>query len=363
MKFTEKDILSALSTVNDPDLHKNLVTLNMIRDITVSEQKVSFTVMLTTPACPLKEKIRQDCVNAVKKVVGEVELEITMSSSVTSARDNAPVLTNVKNIIAIASGKGGVGKSTVTSNLAVALAQMGAKVGLIDADIFGPSVPVMFNCEHEQPEVKVINGKNVIVPLEQYGVKLVSIGFLTPPDSPVVWRGPMASSALKQFISDADWGELDYMFIDLPPGTSDIHLTLVQTVPVTGAIIVTTPQKVALADATKGLAMFKQPQINVPVLGIVENMAYFSPEELPDNKYYIFGKDGGKNLSEKYGVPLLGQIPLVQGIRESGDSGLPAVMKDGITAEAFKELAESVARQVAIRNANFEQTKKVEMKV
>ncbi|HNP94756.1 MAG TPA: Mrp/NBP35 family ATP-binding protein [Cyclobacteriaceae bacterium] len=363
MKFTEKDILSALSTVNDPDLHKDLVTLNMIRDITVSEQKVSFTVMLTTPACPLKEKIRQDCVNAVKKVVGEVELEITMSSSVTSARDNAPVLTNVKNIIAIASGKGGVGKSTVTSNLAVALAQMGAKVGLIDADIFGPSVPVMFNCEHEQPEVKVINGKNVIVPLEQYGVKLVSIGFLTPPDSPVVWRGPMASSALKQFISDADWGELDYMFIDLPPGTSDIHLTLVQTVPVTGAIIVTTPQKVALADATKGLAMFKQPQINVPVLGIVENMAYFSPEELPDNKYYIFGKDGGKNLSEKYGVPLLGQIPLVQGIRESGDSGLPAVMKDGITAEAFKELAESVARQVAIRNANFEQTKKVEMKV
>jgi len=256
-----------------------------------------------------------------------------------------------------------VGKSTVTSNLAVALAQMGAKVGLIDADIFGPSVPVMFNCEHEQPEVKVINGKNVIVPLEQYGVKLVSIGFLTPPDSPVVWRGPMASSALKQFISDADWGELDYMFIDLPPGTSDIHLTLVQTVPVTGAIIVTTPQKVALADATKGLAMFKQPQINVPVLGIVENMAYFSPEELPDNKYYIFGRDGGKNLSEKYGVPLLGQIPLVQGIRESGDSGLPAVMKDGITAEAFKELAESVARQVAIRNANFEQTKKVEMKV
>lgn len=363
MKFSEKDILSALSTVNDPDLHKDLVTLNMIRDIKTSDEQVSFTVMLTTPACPLKEKIRKDCENAVRKVIGDLELEINMSSSVTSARDNAPVLTNVKNIIAIASGKGGVGKSTVTSNLAVALAQMGAKVGLIDADIFGPSVPVMFNCEHEQPEVKVVNGKNVIVPLEQYGVKLVSIGFLTPPDSPVVWRGPMASSALKQFISDADWGELDYMFIDLPPGTSDIHLTLVQTVPVTGAIIVTTPQRVALADATKGLAMFKQPQINVPVLGIVENMAYFTPEELPDNKYFIFGKDGGKNLSEKYGVPLLGQIPLVQGIRESGDSGLPAVMKEGITGDAFKELAESVARQVAIRNANFEQTKKVEMKV
>lgn len=208
-----------------------------------------------------------------------------------------------------------------------------------------------------------MNGKNVIQPLDQYGVKLLSIGFLTPPDSPVVWRGPMASSALKQFIGDADWGELDYLLIDLPPGTSDIHLTLVQTVPVTGAIIVTTPQKVALADATKGLAMFRQPQINVPVLGIVENMAYFTPEELPGNKYFIFGKDGGKNLSEKYGVPLLGQVPLVQGIRESGDSGLPAVMKEGVVSQAFRDLAEAMARQVAIRNATFAKTKKVELKV
>lgn len=362
MKFSKEDILKALSTVQDPDLHKDLVTLNMVDNVQVEPGKVSFTVTLTTPACPLKEKIRQDCENAVRKVVGEdVELDIIMTSSVTSIRNNTPVLTGVKNIIAIASGKGGVGKSTVTANLAVALAQMGAKVGLIDADIYGPSVPVMFNCEHEQPEVKSVNGKNYILPLEQYGVKLVSIGFLTPPDSPVVWRGPMASSALKQFISDAEWGDLDYLFIDLPPGTSDIHLTLVQTVPVTGAIIVTTPQKIALADATKGLAMFKQPQINVPVLGVVENMAYFTPEELPDNKYYIFGKDGGKNLSEKYGVPLLGQIPLVQSIRESGDSGLPAVLKDGVSADAFKALAETVARQVAIRNANFEQTKKVEI--
>jgi ATP-binding protein involved in chromosome partitioning len=364
MKFSEKDIIAALSTVQDPDLHKDLVTLNMITDVKIGADKVSFTVVLTTPACPLKEKIRKDCVEAVRKVIGEdLELDITMSSTVTSSRDKAPVLTGVKNIIAIASGKGGVGKSTVTANLAVALAQMGAKVGLIDADIYGPSVPVMFNCEHEQPDVKVVNGKNVIQPLEQYGVKLLSIGFLTPPDSPVVWRGPMASSALKQFITDAEWGELDYLFIDLPPGTSDIHLTLVQTVPVTGAIIVTTPQKVAIADATKGLAMFKQPQINVPVLGIVENMAYFTPEELPDNKYFIFGKDGGKNLSEKYDVPLLGQIPLVQSIRESGDSGLPAVMKEGITSTAFKDLAEAMARQIAIRNASFAQTKKVEMKV
>src|SRR6185436_16683439 len=225
-------------------------------------------------------------------------------------RDNAPLLPGVKNIVAIASGKGGVGKSTVTSNLAVALAQMGAKVGLIDADIYGPSIPTMFNCEYEQPSVKQVNGRNIIIPIEHYGVKLISIGFLTPPDSAVVWRGPMASSALKQFIGEADWGELDYLFVDLPPGTSDIHLTLVQTVPVTGAIVVTTPQKVALADATKGLMIFRQPSINVPVLGIIENMAYFTPEELPDNKYFIFGKGGGKNLAEKFGVPLLGQVPL-----------------------------------------------------
>jgi ATP-binding protein involved in chromosome partitioning len=280
-----------------------------------------------------------------------VKIDIFITSSVTTLRDNAPLLPGVKNIVAIASGKGGVGKSTVTSNLAVALAQAGAKVGLIDADIYGPSIPTMFNCEFEQPEIKQINGRNIIIPIEQYGVKLISIGFLAPPDSAIVWRGPMASSALKQFFSDADWGELDYLLIDLPPGTSDIHLTLVQTVPVTGAVIVTTPQKVALADANKGLAMFKQPQINVPILGIVENMAYFTPEELPDNKYYIFGKDGGKNLSEKYNVPLLGQIPLVQSIRESGDSGLPAAMKEGPVGEAFKELAETLARQIAIRNA------------
>ena len=363
MSFTQADIIQALSTVHDPDLKKDLVTLNMIKDISVSDKKVSFTVVLTTPACPLKEKIKNDCEDAVEKVIGtEVELDIRMSSSVTSIRDNTPLLPGVKNIIAIASGKGGVGKSTVTSNLAVALAKMGAKVGLIDADIYGPSIPLMFNCEHEQPEVKVVNGKNLIVPLLQYGVKLVSIGFLAPKDSAIVWRGPMASSALKQFIGDAEWGELDYLLIDMPPGTSDIHLTLVQTVPVTGAVIVTTPQKVALADATKGLTMFKQPQINVPVLGVIENMAYFTPEELPHNKYYIFGKDGGKNLSEKYGVPFLGQIPLVQSIRESGDSGFPAVMKEGVTAQAFTDLAEALARQVAIRNATFEQTQRVEMK-
>jgi ATP-binding protein involved in chromosome partitioning len=362
MILQEKDILAALSTVNDPDIKRDLVSLNMIKDVAVTGEAVSFTVVLTTPACPLKEMIRKDCETAIRKVAGDaIAINIKMTSSVTTLRDNAPLLPGVRNIVAVASGKGGVGKSTVTTNLAVALAMAGAKVGLIDADIFGPSIPVMFNTENEQPGVKVINGKNIIVPLEQYGVKLISIGFLTPADSAIVWRGPMASSALKQFISDAEWGELDYMLIDLPPGTSDIHLTLVQTVPVTGAIIVTTPQKVAVADATKAVAMFQQPSINVPVLGVVENMAYFTPEELPDNKYYIFGKDGGLNLSKKFDVPFLGQIPLVQGIRESGDSGLPAVMKDGPAAAAFRGLAESVARQIAIRNANFVPSRKVEM--
>lgn len=360
MKFSEKDIIKALSTVDDPDLKRDLVSLGMIRNISIQPGKVGFTVVLTTPACPLKETIRQNCLEAVKKVVGDdTAIEITMTSSVTTLRDNAPLLPGVKNIIAIASGKGGVGKSTVTSNLAVALTQAGAKVGLIDADIYGPSIPTMFNCEFEQPGVKQVNGKNIIIPIVQYGVKLISIGFLAPSDSAIVWRGPMASSALKQFIADADWGELDYLLIDLPPGTSDIHLTLVQTVPVTGAVIVTTPQKVALADVSKGIAMFMQPQINVPILGIIENMAYFTPEELPDNRYYIFGKDGGKNLSEKYNVPFLGQIPLVQGIRESGDSGFPAVLKEGPSATAFNEVAETLARQIAIRNANFTQTKPV----
>lgn len=352
MNFSQPDILKALSTVYDPDIKRDLVSLNMVKDINITPGSVSFTVVLTTPACPLKEQIRQECENAVRNVIGQdITLQIHMTSSVTSLRDNAPLLPNVKNIVAIASGKGGVGKSTVTTNLAVALAQAGARVGLIDADIFGPSIPTMFNCEFEQPAVKQENGKNIIIPVEQYGVKIISIGFLVPAGNAVIWRGPMASSALKQFFTDADWGELDYLFIDLPPGTSDIHLTLVQTVPVTGAVIVTTPQKVALADATKGLAMFRQPSINVPILGIVENMAYFTPEELPDNKYYIFGKEGGKNLSEKYNVPLLGQIPLVQSIRESGDSGLPAILKEGITSAAFKDLAENLARQIAIRNA------------
>lgn len=364
MSITKESVLNALRHVDDPDIKKDLVTLNMIEDVKVDGNKISFTVMLTTPACPLKEVIKNDCLKAIEEHVGkDLEVDILMSSHVTSTRDNAPLLPKVKNIIAVASGKGGVGKSTVTANLAVALSKKGAKVGVIDADIFGPSMPTMFNCEHEQPNIKKEGEKNLIIPIQQYGVKLISIGFLTPAENAVVWRGPMASSALKQFIGDTDWGELDYLLIDLPPGTSDIHLTLVQTVPVTGVVLVTTPQKVALADAQKGLNMFQQPQINVPILGVIENMAYFTPEELPDNKYHIFGKDGGKNLAEKHNVPFIGEIPLVQGIREGGDIGYPAIMREGATADAFNQAAEACAQQVAIRNAEKAATKKVELKV
>ncbi|KEO75323.1 Mrp/NBP35 family ATP-binding protein [Anditalea andensis] len=363
MNITKERVLSALSTVEDPDLKKDLVSLGMIQDIVIKGKMVSFSVVLTTPACPLKELIKNNCVAALEKEFGDIVPNIFMTSNVTTARNNAPLLPQVKNIIAIASGKGGVGKSTCSSNLAVALANTGAKVGLIDADISGPSIPTMFNVEAEQPAVVQENGKNIIIPIEQYGVKLMSIGFLTPAESAVVWRGPMASSALKQFIGDVQWGELDYLLIDLPPGTSDIHLTMVQTIPVTGAVIITTPQKVAIADATKGLTMFLQPQINVPILGVVENMAYFTPEELPENKYYLFGKEGGQKLSAKFNVPFLGEIPIVQSIRESGDSGYPAVLKDGITAEAFTAIAENLARQVAIRNAAKNKTEVVQIKV
>lgn len=362
MILNHENIFKSLSKVEDPDLKKDLVTLGMIQNLEINDNKVSFKVVLTTPACPLKEVIKNNCTEVLKEDFGkDLDLEITMTSNVTTSRSNTPLLPNVKNIIAIASGKGGVGKSTTASNLAVALANAGAKVGLIDADISGPSIPIMFNVESEQPSIKQVDGKNIIIPITQYGVKLMSIGFLTPADAAVVWRGPMASSALKQFIGDVEWGELDYLLIDLPPGTSDIHLTMVQTVPVTGVVIVTTPQKVALGDATKGLTMFRQPQINVPVLGVVENMAYFTPEELPNNKYYLFGKEGGRRLAEKFGVPLLGEIPIVQSIRESGDSGYPAVFKSGITEIAYSSLAEAVARQVAIRNAEKNKTEIVQI--
>lgn len=363
MELTTENVLKALSEVQDPDLKKDLVTLGMIQNIHISAQRLAFDVVLTTPACPLKELIKKDCEKAIEKYFGEISTIINMTSNVTSNRDTQPVLPGVKNIIAVSSGKGGVGKSTVAANLAVALARSGASVGLIDADIFGPSVPTMFNCEFEQPGIVQEDGKNKIVPIQQYGVKLISIGLLTNKDEAIVWRGPMASSALRQFIADAKWGELDYLLIDLPPGTSDIHLTLVQAVPVTGAIVITTPQKVALADAQKGISMFRQPQINVPILGLVENMSWFTPEELPEKKYFIFGENGGKALAEKNEIELLGQIPIVQSVRENADKGYPSALKDDLISDAFKHLAENMARQVAIRNATLANTKKVEITV
>lgn len=362
MKITEEALLKALSTVQDPDLKQDLVTLGMIKNIKTEEGKVTFTVELTTPACPLKEMIRKDCIKAVEAISDEkMEIVIDMSSNVTTVRKKSPLLPDVKNIIAIASGKGGVGKSTVTTNLAIALAKSGASVGIIDADIFGPSIPTMFNCEYAQPKMVKTDDVTLITPVEQYGVKLISIGLLIKKENAMVWRGPVASSALKQFIGDTDWGSLDYLLIDLPPGTSDIHLTLVQSVPVTGAIIVTTPQKVALEDAKKGLIMFKQKQINVPILGIVENMSYFMSDENPNEKQYVFGKGGGAALAKKEEIPLLAEIPLIQSIRESCDEGFPVTMEDNDITDIFMELSQSVARQVAIRNATKEQTEVVEI--
>jgi ATP-binding protein involved in chromosome partitioning len=296
-------------------------------------------------------------VNAVKMHVNkEAVVSVNFTSNTTSKRvDSGAVLPKVRNIIAVVSGKGGVGKSTVAANLALALAQGGAKVGLMDADIYGPSVPIMLGVRGQRPMMVEIEGKGMIVPLENHGIKLISIGLLVDEKNAVVWRGPMASSAIKQFVTDVYWGELDYLVVDMPPGTGDIHLTLMQTVPVTGAVIVTTPQDVALADAKKGIAMFGQAQLNVPIIGLVENMSYFTPAELPDNKYYIFGKEGGKRLADEYDLPFLGQIPLVQSIREGGDIGMPIMLSDdAVTKKAFEDFAGHVVRSISMRNANID---------
>ena len=362
--MTHEDILQALGNVQEPDLGRDIVTLNMVKDITVEGNYVSFTVVLTTPACPLKDLIKNNCIKAIKDLVNkEAVVKVNFISNTTTKRsDPGSVLPKVKNIIAVVSGKGGVGKSTVAANLALALSQGGAKVGLMDADIYGPSVPIMFGVRGERPMMIEIGDKGMIAPLERYGIKLISIGLLVDEKNAVVWRGPMASSAIRQFVTDVYWDELDYLVIDMPPGTGDIHLTLVQTVPVTGAVIVTTPQDVALADAKKAIAMFGQAQINVPIIGLVENMSYFTPAELPDNKYYIFGKEGGKRLADEYDIPLLGQVPLVQGIREGGDEGVPVMMSDDeISKKAFKEVADNVARSISMRNANLSAERVVEV--
>lgn len=350
MSITKENILAALKNVEDPDLKKDLVTLGMIENLSIDGNKVSFTVVLTTPACPMKEMLENACRNAIKHFVSkEAEISIQMTSRVTSTPTQ--LTGNIKNIIVVASGKGGVGKSTVAANLAIALNLNGAKVGLIDADIYGPSVPIMFGLQGAKPKATEINGKTSIEPIEKYGIKLLSIGFFTDPNQPVPWRGPMISTAVKQLFNDASWGELDYLVVDLPPGTGDIHITVAQSFPISGAVIVTTPQQVALADAKKGIGMFRMEAINIPLLGIIENMSYFTPAELPDNKYYIFGKNGGKDLAEMYNAPFLGELPLVQSISDAGDEGKPVVLQENNpSAIVFLQLAQKVAQQVAIQN-------------
>nr|MBD3623069.1 Mrp/NBP35 family ATP-binding protein [Sunxiuqinia sp.] len=357
-----KNVTDALRTVKYPGSDEDVVSMDMVQEIRIAGQRVNFSLVFQKSDDPNIESLVLECEKAIKIFVGEqVEIEDNIAVKYIHNMER-PVLPEVKNIVAVASGKGGVGKSTVAVNLAVALAKSGARVGLIDADIFGPSIPKMFGSEDSRPAGVKIDGRDMIVPLEKYGVKFLSIGFFVDSDSAVIWRGPMASNALKQLIMDANWGELDYMLIDLPPGTSDIHLTLVQTLPVTGAVIVTTPQDVALADVVRGASMFRSKSIDVPVLGLVENMAWFTPAELPDNKYYIFGKDGGKMLAEKLGLKLLGQIPIVQSIREGGDKGVPiAANADSVNGMAFADVAKSVMHQVHLRNIERAPTKKVKI--
>jgi ATP-binding protein involved in chromosome partitioning len=340
--------------VNDPDLKRDLVSLNMIEEVQVEGKKVKFRLVLTTPACPLKDQIKNDCIAAIHQNVDpKAKVEIEVTSRVTSRRkENEEMLKDVKNIIAVGSGKGGVGKSTVAVNLAIALGQTGAKVGLIDADIYGPSIPMMFGLVDERPRGYDKGEKTIVIPFEKYGIRLLSIGFFVDQSKALIWRGPMASMALKQLFTDADWGSLDYLIIDLPPGTGDIPLTLVQSFPLTGAIIVTTPQQVAVADVRKAADMFRNDQIRIPILGLVENMSYFVPPDAPGKKYHIFGKGGGAKFALELNIPLLGQIPIDGTITDSGDEGSPVVTLDeSVSAGAFRDLAAGVSQQIAISNA------------
>jgi len=354
MQINNSHIIEALKHVDDPDLKKDLVTLNMIENIVIDGNKVNFDVVLTTPACPLKNQIKQSCIDAIHTYADpDIEVLINMTSRVTSQRkETDAMLKEVKNIIAVGSGKGGVGKSTVAVNLAIALAKTGAKVGLIDADIYGPSVPMMFGMVTERPKGFDRDGKTYVTPFEKFGIKVLSIGFFVDPTKALIWRGPMASMALRQLFTDADWGALDYMVIDLPPGTGDIPLTLIQDFPLTGAIIVSTPQQVSLADVRKAADMFRNDKINIPILGLVENMAYFSPPESPDKKYYIFGESGCKKFAEELNIPILGQIPIDMTIADSGDAGVPVSVYDHSPVSAeFLKLSETVAQQIAISNS------------
>ena len=357
-------IMDALAKVRYPGTGKDLVTMGMVEDnIRIDGNKVSFSLLFEKPNDPFIKSVVKAAETAILTYVGEevdIKGNITVDAKQAARPEPDKLLPEVKNIIAVSSGKGGVGKSTVAANLAVALALQGHKVGLLDADIFGPSQPKMFNVEEARPYMVEVGGRELIEPAANYGVKLLSIGFFINKEDAVLWRGAMASNALKQLIGDANWGDLDYFLIDLPPGTSDIHLTMVQTLAITGAIVVSTPQEVALADARKGISMFTGEKINVPVLGLVENMSWFTPAELPENKYYLFGKEGGKRLAEELNIPLLGQIPIVQSICEGGDSGKPVALNpDSITGQAFQKLAENVVKQIDYRNEHLDPTKRV----
>lgn len=364
MAASKEKVLEALSSVQEPDLKKDIISLGLVDDILIKEDRISFSVKVHNPAMHNRKKMEEACEFAIQRFIDKslrVKTDVVPLESDRSP-EHRKVLPNVKNIIAVSSGKGGVGKSTITSNLAVGLAQKGYSVGLIDADIYGPSMPLMFDVERERPVTEEINGEQKIKPIENYGVKMLSIGFFADPSQAIVWRGPMATKALRQMFIDTHWGNLDYLVIDMPPGTGDIHLTLVQVAPVTGAIVVTTPQGIALADAKKGIGMFQQETINVPVLGIVENMAWFTPAELPKNKYHIFGKDGGVELAKSLDVDLLGQIPLVQSICESGEAGRPAILQeDTPQSDALKKMVDNVEKAVNVRNVKFPPTKVVKM--
>lgn len=349
------DILNALRHVEDPDLKKDLVTLNMIKDLRLEGGKVFFTVELTTPACPMKDAIHHACVTAIHTLVNkDLEVHVTMGARVTGGTANQAVtLPGVKNVIVVGSGKGGVGKSTLAANLAVALAQLGSRVGLVDADIYGPSVPLLFGLVDERPYLVEVDGKDKMEPIEKHGVHVMSIGFLVEADKAIVWRGPMASNSLRQLLTDTHWPDLDYLIVDLPPGTGDIHITICQQFPITGAVLVTTPQEVALADARKAAGMLLSPQIQVPLLGVVENMAYFETPELPGRRFYLFGEGGGQKLAAEFGTQVLGHIPIVESLREGSDRGLPpAADPTHPWYSHFRTLAGEVARQVSILNAN-----------
>ena len=367
MKITKQNILNALKTITVPGEGQNMVESGAVTNVVTFADEVIVDITIKNPALQARKKTEVEILQTIHKLVYEkakIKVNITVDAPTKSAPNviKGKQIPGIQNIVAVASGKGGVGKSTVTANLAVTLSKMGFKVGVLDADIYGPSMPIMFDVELERPLSTTIDGKSKMKPVENYGVKILSIGFFTKPDQAVVWRGPMAAKALNQMIFDAAWGELDFLLIDLPPGTGDIHLSIMQSLPITGAVVVSTPQNVALADAKKGVAMFQQDSINVPVLGIIENMAYFTPAELPDNKYYIFGKEGAKHLAADLQVPLLGQIPLVQSIREAGDVGRPAAMQTGTPLEkAFETITKNVVQQVVDRNDNLPATEAIKI--